>query len=317
VSFKQTSLSEDFIHKIAEFSAGYLPADSIDSFITIINKEIPLHYFTFSSESNLLRIISAMYDKTSFMNECIRYPYYIEILILVSVNSNYLTDILVRNPEYFYWIINQSNLNGRSDQETWKKEINNSLAQYNSFTAKVNALRRLKRKEILRIGLKDLLKLIDLKEITQELSILANGLIEALFEICYKEVLAKYDIEKTSNNYCIIALGKLGGQELNYSSDVDLLVFFNRNSKVKNKEYFEIINEAVYLFIENSVSITSSGFIYRVDFRLRPDGRNSPLCRTITDYMLYYESRGEDWERQMLLKAGFAGGSKVLFNNFF
>lgn len=316
MSFKQTSLSKDFIHKIAGFSAGYLPTETIDSFITLINKEISLHYFTFSSESNLLRIISAMFDKISFMNECTRYPHYIEILLLVSVNSNYLTDILVRNPEYFYWIINPSNLNRKVDRESWDQEISNTLAQYNSFSAKVNALRRLKRKEFLRIGLKDLLRLNNLMEITLELSILADGLIGALFELCYKEVLIKYGIEKISNQYSIISLGKLGGHELNYSSDVDLLIFFDKNSVVKKKEYFEILNEAVYLFIDNSVSITSSGFIYRVDFRLRPDGRNSPLCRTITDYTLYYESRGEDWERQMLLKAGFAGGNKDLYYKF-
>ncbi len=316
MSYKKTSLSEDFIHKIAEFSAGYLTAESIDSFISIVNKEIHLHYFTYSSESNLLRIISSMFDKISFMNESIKYPHYIEILMLISVNSNYLTDILVRNPEYFYWIVNSSNLNLNSEPESRILEIRNSLAQYNSFSAKVNALRGYKRKDILRIGLKDLLKLNNLEEITRELSILAEGLIGTLFELCYKEVLLKHGIGRISNRYCIIALGKLGGQELNYSSDVDLLIFFDRNSVVNKKEYFDILNEAIYLFIDNSVTITSRGFIYRVDFRLRPDGRNSPLCRTITDYTLYYESRGEDWERQMLLKAGFVGGSKDLYNKF-
>ena len=316
MSFKQTSLSEDFITKIAGFSAGYLPTETIDSFITLINNEIPLHYFTFSSESNLLRIISAMFDKISFMNECIRYPHYIEILILASVNSNYLSDILVRNPEYFYWIVNPSNLNKKYNRELWQEEISNTIAQYNSFQAKVNALRRFKRKEILRIGLKDLLKLSSLKEITFELSVLSNELIGALFGLCYKEILYKNGIKKISNQYCIISLGKLGGNELNYSSDVDLLIFFDKNTEIKNKEYFEILNEAIYLFIENAVTITSNGFIFRIDFRLRPDGRNSPLCRTITDYMLYYESRGEDWERQMLLKAGFTGGSRGLYDKF-
>ena len=316
MSYKQTYLSEDFIHKIAGFSAGYSPTETIDSFISLIQNEIPFHYFTYSSESNLLRIIESMFDKISFMNECIRYPHYIEILILVSVNSNYLTDILVRNPEYFYWIINPSNLNRKPDCESWNQEISNSLSQYNSLQAKVNALRRFKRKEFLRIGLKDLLKINDLKEITLELSILADEITGALFELCYKEVLMKYGIGKIANRYCIVSLGKLGGYELNYSSDIDLIVFFDKNSSVKKKEYFEVLNEAIYLFIENAVTITSSGFIYRVDFRLRPDGRNSPLCRTITDYMLYYESRGEDWERQMLLKSGFAGGSKDLYDKF-
>ena len=67
--------------------------------------------------------------------------------------------------------------------------------------------------------------------------------------------------------------------------------------------------------IENATSITSSGFIYRVDFRLRPDGRTSYLCRSLTTYLNYYESRGEDWERQMLIKANFIAGDINLFKS--
>ena len=58
------------------------------------------------------------------------------------------------------------------------------------------------------------------------------------------------------------------------------------------------------------------GHLYRIDLRLRPDGRNSPLCRSVNEYLNYYESRGEDWERQMLIKADFLGGSKKLFEKF-
>jgi glutamate-ammonia-ligase adenylyltransferase len=316
VSYKQTFLSKEFIAKTVEFSAGYIPKETLDTFFNLIEKEINLHYFTYSSESNLLRIITGMFDKVSFINESIKYPHYIEILILVSVNSNYLTDILVRNPEYFYYIINPSNLEQKTESEVLRNEIKNSINQYNSFNAKVNAFRRIKRKEILRIGLMDLMKTRGFQEITYELSILAKIIIEELFELCYREILKKYKVENISHRYCITALGKLGGNELNYSSDVDLIIFFDENSEINNREYHEILTEAIHFFIENSTSHTSSGYIYRVDLRLRPDGRNSPLCRTLNDYLIYYESKGEDWERQMLLKASFTGGSKELFDRF-
>lgn len=316
MSFKQTTLSKEFINKLAELSAGDIPMDVLDIFIDLIEKELKLHYFTYSSESNLHRIITAMFDKISFINESIKYPHYIEILLLVSVNSNYLTDILVRNPEYFYYIVNPSNLKQKSDPNTFRIEIRDSIRQFASFNAKVNAFRRIKRKETLRIGLMDLLKLLNLQEITFELSILAKTIIEELFELCYLEILKKYKVDNISNRYCITALGKLGGNELNYSSDVDLIIFFDENKTVNDKEFYEILTEAIYLFIENSSSHTSSGYIYRVDLRLRPDGRNSPLCRTLSDYLIYYESRGDDWERQMLIKASFSGGSKDLFNKF-
>ena len=316
MSYKQTCLSKEFITKTAEFSAGFIPPETLDRFFNLIENEIHQHYFTYSSESNLLRIITSMFDKTSFINECIKYPHYIEALLLVSVNSNYLTDILVRNPEYFYYIVNPSNLEPKPDPVKFRNDIKNSINQYTSFNTKINAFRRIKRKEILRIGLMDLMKTTGFKEITFELSILAKIIIEELFELCYREILKKYKIETVKNRYCITALGKLGGNELNYSSDVDLIIFFDDNTIINNKEYHELLTEAIYLFIENSASNTSSGYIYRVDLRLRPDGQNSPLCRTLNDYLIYYESKGEDWERQMLLKANFAGGSRELFDSF-
>src|ERR1035437_780279 len=174
MSYKQTALSKEFINKTVEFSAGYIPPETLDRFFNLIENEILQHYFTYSSESNLLRIITGMFDKISFMNECIKYPYYIEVLILVSVNSNYLTDILVRNPEYFYYIVNPSNLEKKSDPEVLRNEIRNSIGQYTSFKAKVNVFRIIKRKETLRIGLMDLMKTRGFKEITVELSILAK-----------------------------------------------------------------------------------------------------------------------------------------------
>ncbi len=106
--FKQKILSKDFIIKIIEKAAGRIPQNQLENFLSCIEKEINLHYFTKSSESNLLRIIQNQFDFAFFANECLKYPHQIEILISLSNNSNYLTDILVRNPEYFHWIINPS-----------------------------------------------------------------------------------------------------------------------------------------------------------------------------------------------------------------
>ena len=310
------NLSEEFLVKLVEISAGYLPAETFDKFVKLIQSEISNHYFPRSSESNLLRIISAMYDKYSFLSDCIKYPHYVEIIVSISANSNYLTDILVRNPEYFYWIVNPSNLEPKLNIEEFEKGVNSALSYYRTFTSKVNYFRTLKRKEILRIGLKDILGLASLEDTTEELSTLAKVIALKLFELSLEEIKLKHQIKNINSSYCIIGLGKLGGNELNYSSDIDLIVFYDEEQIIKNKNYSELLTEAIYLFIESASSITASGFIFRVDFRLRPDGRNSPLCRSINEYLSYYESRGEDWERQMLIKAGFIGGNLNLYNRF-
>ncbi len=311
---KKNIFSKDFINKLAGFSAGYLNEDDFEKLINLFESEAANRYFSHSSESNLLRIISNMFDKASLLHDCIKYPHYAEFLTAISVNSNYLTDILVRNPEFFYRFVNPSNLNVKLDEDSFSKTVDDTISVYKSFPAKVNSLRSLKRREILRIGLKDILGISGLNKVTSELSLLAKVISDRLFRLCYQEILQKYEIKNIKNEYCIIALGKLGGNELNYSSDIDLIIIYDEDSIIKGKNYSEILTEAVYLFIEASTSITGAGFIYRIDFRLRPDGRNSSLCKSYNEFISYYESRGEDWERQMLIKASQLSGSENFYD---
>jgi glutamate-ammonia-ligase adenylyltransferase len=303
--------------KIEKIVAGFFSPEQSDALFQLFINESRNHFFNRNVESNLLRMIFAMYDKTSFLLDCLKYPHYIEILFSISSNSNYLSDIIVRNPEYFYWVVNPSTLKYKLESESLKEDLKQKLNVFKTFEAKVSTLRSIKRKEILRIGLKDIFMKSGLDEITEELSILAQRISSILYQLCYQEVLSKYKLRKCPEDYCIVSLGKLGGKELNYSSDIDLIIFYENDRKLNaSLTYKQVIIESTLLFIEKATEITSSGFLYRIDLRLRPDGRNSPLCRSLTEYLDYYESRGEDWERQMLIKACFVGGNKSLYEKF-
>ncbi|MGB5288808.1 MAG: hypothetical protein WBN42_09990, partial [Ignavibacteriaceae bacterium] len=309
------TLSDDFINKLAGISAGILPETDFERLLNLIESELNKHFFTHSSESNLIRIINGMFDKFFFLNECVKYPHYVEILVSIASNSNYLSDILVLNPEYYYLVVNPLNLDLTLEQKSFKDETDEIISRYNSLDAKTHALNSLKRKEILRIGLKDIYAKNNLKEITNELSILAKTLSSELFFHCYQFILKKYKIEKINRSYCIISLGKLGGNELNYSSDIDLIIFYDKESKIGNRYYSEILSETIQIFLE-MCSLSEAGFLYRIDLRLRPDGKSSSACRSLREYLDYYESRGNDWERQMLIKAGFLGGNEKLHSQF-
>ena len=309
-------VSKDFEKYLAEISAGVITSADFEKLINLIESEIIKYYFTASSEANLIRIIQAMYDKISFIRDCLKYPHYIEILITIAANSNYLTDILVINPEYIYWVVDPSNLKLKLNRTDFGKELRSVLTAYNSLQAKVLALKAIKRKELLRIGLKDIYLSAPLIELTKELSILAAQLSADLFTICYQEIINKYNLPNPTGKYCLVALGKLGGDELNYSSDIDLILFYDRERKLNRHKYFsELLIETTQLFLKSSAEMTG-GFLYRIDFRLRPDGKTSPLCRSMQEYLDYYESRGEDWERQMLIKAAFLCGSNSLYSKF-
>ncbi|RJP72611.1 MAG: hypothetical protein C4539_03335 [Ignavibacteriales bacterium] len=316
---KEKIISDKFILELKQITLGYFTAKQFDLLVESFEKEISKGFFTPSAESNLVRIIRSLYERIYFLNDCLKYPHYIQIASSISAYSNYLTDVIVRNPEFLYWVLSEETLNGTLTEEYLANEIQSAFDKFKSFASKVNMLRSIKRREILRIGLNDILGNKDLPETTYQLSILAKIINRKLFQLCHQEIENKYQIKIKEPRYCLVSLGKLGGDELNYSSDTDFILFFDKNTNVKSKptkEYFEILNEAAYLFIQTSTAVTDRGFLYRVDFRLRPDGRTSPLCRTLKDYIQYYDTRGEDWERQMLIKMNFVGGSEKLYNSF-
>jgi len=309
-------ISAKFEYEIASITAGSFSSDNFEKLILLFESEIKQVYFTESSEVNLIRVIHAMLDKLFFLNECLKYPHYVEILTVIAANSNYLTDIIVVNPEYFYWIVNPTTLNNRLNYNELKKRTTDSLSLYNSFKAKLHYLKSIKRRELLRIGLRDIYSKVCVQDTTEELSVLSSVLSAELFDLCLKEILHKYGISNLRSHYCLISLGKLGGSELNYSSDIDLVLFYDKETKIGNKKFFsEILSETVMLFL-NSSSGLDGGILYRIDFRLRPDGRNAPICGSMKEYLNYYENRGENWERQMLLKAGYLAGSKSLYKKF-
>lgn len=315
---KKFSFSKGFITELINLTEGVIPSETFELFIDSLENHAAKFYFDNISESNLLRVINSIYDKSLFINDVVRYPHHPEILISLTANSNYLTDIVVRNPEYLYQVFDQVYLSKEIEQKSLKAEIENSINFYKSFNAKLNFLKQTKKRLILKIGLADILKINDLLSTTRQLSVLAKVLTAELFKICYDEVQKKYSINLDLNKYCLCSLGKLGGNELNYSSDIDLLLFYDINEYYEsiNKEYHELLSETALLFIKSSSEITDKGYLYRIDFRLRPDGKYSPLCKSYEDYIKYYELRGEDWERQMLIKIDYISGSELLYYNF-
>ena len=301
-----------------ELTDGVVPSDTFEKIIRTSENDGSKFHFSQSSESNLVRIFSAIFDKVSFLHELISYPHHSEIISAIAASSNFLTDIAVQNPEYLYQVFDQDYLSKKIDYADLEKEITESILKFKSFNARLNFLRQIKKRFILKIGLTDILGLNQLLSITQQLSFLAKAINGRLFEICYSEVQSKYNVQPNERKYCLCSLGKLGGDELNYSSDVDLILFydFNANLTGTNKDFHELLSESVQLFAKSSTDISDRGYIYRVDFRLRPDGKYSPLCKAIGDYIKYYETRGEDWERQMLIKLDYVCGDQSLYGKF-
>ena len=228
-------------------------------------------------------------------------PRGVEILCTLFSASHFLTEILLRNPQAFNLLLDRKKLSQRKTLEQITQEAEAAVRQAPDEEKK-NCLRRYQQEELLRIGASDFLDLFDLPAVVSQLSRTAI----ALTRVCLNLAVSQTGI--SANGFSVLAMGKLGGRELNYSSDIDL-VFISRDDPNK------LIPLAQKL-IDNLASTTSEGFLYRVDIRLRPWGNDGPLISTLPGFLQYIDKNARLWEKQALLKLRPIAGDLSLGEEF-
>jgi glutamate-ammonia-ligase adenylyltransferase len=195
----------------------------------------------------------------------------------------------------------------RADLQSWS----DGPIAANNFLS----LRFWKGRQMTRIALRELANAAPLEETTLELSQLA--------EICLIEVFEHWNAEfrnrfgSPSAEFTILALGKLGGRELNHSSDVDLLFVYGEEGELSPRgSYHEWFNRLGKQILETFSTPDAEGALFRIDLRLRPEGSAGPLARSLESMENYYAGFGETWERLALIKARGVSGSRELAYEF-
>ena len=233
-------------------------------------------------------------------------PRRLERVLTLFVASQFLSEILLQDPAHIAFLLGPSDLltrlRGATDLYAAIREaISLSPAQTideERFHQALRTLRRLQRRELLRIGACDLWDLWDLERVTRQLSDLAEALVRAALD------LASARTGIPTEGFVVLALGKLGGRELNYSSDIDLLFLAAETPE----RYFPLAERLIDILTR----VTEDGFLYRVDMRLRPWGRTGPLVTSVRGYRQYLQRHARLWERQALLKARPIAGDRAL-----
>lgn len=240
-------------------------------------------------------------------------------------NSAFLSEIVLRYPELLRWAIDPRNLNRVIPSGELRAEIGSIRVDADEAEA-AQLLAHFKHKHMLRIGLRDFLGLASLAETTLELSNLADAVLQAAhdhvrYQLIYRfgRPLCPADTGPINCYFVVLALGKLGGAELNYSSDIDLMYLhtgdghtwgpvvttnhdFNKQTAVKMTKLLSMM--------------TPEGFNFRVDLRLRPEGGAGDLVVPLAYAADYYFNRARDWELQMLIKARPVAGDRRLGQRF-
>jgi glutamate-ammonia-ligase adenylyltransferase len=243
-------------------------------------------------------------------------PSGLQHFVTVTSFSRFLSEEILQNPQ---WLEEVSAMNSVLTASEYKKRLGKFLKTQAEGKPLAFSLALYRRQQILRILLRDVLGLSSVSETTEELSNLAD----AILHISYKRIRAvlaarhgtpRYIDDNGEARECgmsVIALGKLGGRELNYSSDIDLMFVYAANGEtdgehpISNKEFYKKVANQ---YTELLSTYTAEGLCYRVDLRLRPDGSLGEVCISLDGAKSYYQTRARDWELQMLIKARVAAG---------
>ncbi|HLP42971.1 MAG TPA: hypothetical protein VK465_15790, partial [Fibrobacteria bacterium] len=250
-------------------------------------------------EAVLLRLgqyLEAVGDPDYFVRQMMDHPRLLDMLLKVFGHSEYLTHILLRQPDYLLDLAAPGALEKTKLPEEYRREIVD-LPGAGSLDASLEALRRYRNREYLRIGLRDIFLGEPLQRITGEISYLTNALVDAVFGLTLGAAKAQ-DLRET---VCVLALGKLGGNELNYSSDIDVVFAYDpRRAETPERE---ILERWARLFLTSLSAPGTHGKMFRVDAQLRPYGSQSSLVLSLAQFEDYYRGPADGWELQSWLKA--------------
>lgn len=243
--------------------------------------------------------------------------------------SPLLATTVEQNPEYLSWLARE-----RSDPRVRTcDELKEALARFALMNSSLNSqvlLARFRRRELLRIYLHDIRRSQTLVETMEELSNLADAILDYALSLARQDLDNRYGLPRhvdkrgrsATAEFCVIALGKLGSMELNYASDIDLVFLYSdegttagsrERGEVSNREYFVRLAETIARLVGQS---GGEGAAYRVDLRLRPHGRDGALACSLQEALRYYKQSAQDWERQTLIRSRAAAGSEELFAQF-
>jgi glutamate-ammonia-ligase adenylyltransferase len=221
---------------------------------------------------------------------------------------------LIRNPETLLWLRQAEVCLASRGYGEMFHELE-TLAGDSISAESFSRLRFWKGREMTRDALRELANLAPLEETTAELSQIAEICVRRVFEYWNAEFRKRHG--SSNAEFAILALGKLGGGELNHSSDVDLLFLYSDEGELTpHLSYHEFFNRLGKKILETFSTAHPEGSLFRVDLRLRPEGSAGPLARSLESMENYYAGFGETWERLALIKTRGIGGSRELAYEF-
>jgi [glutamine synthetase] adenylyltransferase / [glutamine synthetase]-adenylyl-L-tyrosine phosphorylase len=261
---------------------------------------------------NVATFISSVGARTSFLALLRENPGTLRMLVELFGGSQFLANAFIRHPELLDTLVRADLARVRRSAADLAAELQTVLPQDGDFEASLDALRRFRNQEFLRIGINDLQSGLRPQEVGTELTALAEVCLRSASAIAVREICARYGCGELPGQLVVLALGKLGGGELNYNSDLDLIFVYEEAAVGLPLPVHEMFSKVAQRLITVLQVSTREGIVYRIDTRLRPSGRSGPLVSSLDGFRRYHETSAQIWERQALIKARPVAGTPLL-----
>ncbi|MFO7781463.1 MAG: glutamate-ammonia-ligase adenylyltransferase, partial [Spirochaetia bacterium] len=223
------------------------------------------------------QLVGAIEDPEAHFRELARQPQRLEILLSILATSTFLSHTLFRDPGFLVWATTPHVIRGLRTEVEMRADLSEIGDGCDSHEEWLDAVRRFRRREILRIGTRDICLGVGLREITAELSNLARTIVDACLERILRE---SPDVSPV--RFAILGFGKLGGNELNYSSDIDLLAIYEPDPQADPGAERNAYTAVMTRLNRDLTAHTLQGYLYRVDLRLRPFGSSGMLVYPVS-----------------------------------
>ena len=230
--------------------------------------------------------------------------------------SDFVAQNCIRDPSLIFDLVESGDLRQRHSKNDYHQGLKKVLINVQDEAALIHILRVYRRRQMIRIAFRDLSGWSNLSETVRDLSNLADACLKHSESMLYKWLCEKFGVpaakDGSRQQLVILALGKLGAKELNFSSDVDLIFAYPRGgytrgttSSIENSDFFTRLCRQLIKVISQP---TADGFVFRIDLRLRPFGENGPLAMDFDAMENYYEEQGREWERYAMIRARVVAG---------
>ncbi len=263
---------------------------------------------------NLTRFLEVSNDGPAEVARMLDIPGYLGLLAELFAQGSLLSDILCSHPHYGSWLWSLLHPDHARAREAYLQLLEEAFHEHTSFEARQRWMHQFSRREILRIAAREVCIHAAFESVVSDISSLADVMIEGALRASREHLSERYGPLVADDNlsqevtFCVLAMGKLGGRELNFSSDIDLLFVYSVNGHTRDdsprsattEEYYRKLCELMIRVISEK---TAEGHVFRVDTRLRPFGKSGPLACSLDSAVDYYSNYGRAWERQAFIKA--------------